>query len=196
MIGFLSGIILAKRDSSNIIISVNNVGYVVSVASIENYEIGADVSLYIETIIKENSFSLFGFKTDNERLLFLKLLTVQGIGGKVGLSLLSLNNLEYLIKNEKLADIIKVNGVGKRMGERLIQELKDKVEVPNDNVRPQEKENFVLISCKQALKGLQYKKIDIDDAIKHIEDNYTKEDILNMNVQNVLRLTLDFLKQK
>lgn len=196
MIGFLSGVVLAKRDASNIILSVNNVGYVVSVASIEKYEVGEDISLYIETIVKENSFTLFGFKSDKERILFLKLLSVQGIGGKVGLSLLALNNLEYLIKNEKLSDIIKVNGVGKRMGERLIQELKDKVEVSNDSIIPEEKENFVLISCKQALKGLHYKKTDIDDAIQYIENNYTKEDILNMNVQNVLRLTLDYLKQK
>lgn len=132
MIAYLSGKLLAKHANS-VILDVNGVGYEVTIPLSTFYELeenGSDVSLRIYTYVREDSLQLFGFKTARERELFLQLITVSGIGPKLGITLLSgmsADDLIGAIRTNNLARLNSVPGIGKKTAERLVIELRDKI---------------------------------------------------------------------
>jgi len=131
MIGKLFGTVDSYGDDW-VIINVNGVGYIVhcsarTLASLPAR--GEDCELAIETYVREDMIRLFGFATDVERDWFRLLLTVQGIGTKVALavlSTLSINELAAAIATQDKAQISRTPGVGPKVAVRLINELKDK----------------------------------------------------------------------
>jgi Holliday junction DNA helicase RuvA len=132
MIAYLSGKLLAKHANS-LILDVNGVGYEVTIPLSTFYELeenGSDVSLRIYTHVREDTLQLFGFKTARERELFLQLITVSGIGPKLGITLLSgmsADDLIGAIRTNNLARLNSVPGIGKKTAERLVIELRDKI---------------------------------------------------------------------
>lgn len=132
MIAYLSGKILAKQTTT-VIVDVGGVGYEVNIPLSTFYdlgEIGAPVQLTIHTHMREDALQLFGFKTLRERDIFLKLLSVSGVGPKLALTMLSgLSNDELVgaIRNGDLVRLTRLPGVGKKTGERIILELRDKM---------------------------------------------------------------------
>ncbi|MDQ3800935.1 MAG: Holliday junction branch migration protein RuvA [Acidobacteriota bacterium] len=132
MIAYLSGKLLEKQATS-VIIEVGGVGYEVTIPLSTFYELGeegADVSLRIYTHVREDALQLFGFKTERERQLYLKLISVQGIGAKSGISMLSGMSAEEIvtaIRTDNLARLTSIPGVGRKTAERLVIELRDKL---------------------------------------------------------------------
>jgi holliday junction DNA helicase RuvA len=132
MIGFLSGKILEK-EANTVIVDVNGVGYEVSIPLSTFYELGdlgAEVKLRIFTHVREDAIQLFGFKTGRERELFLKLISVQGIGAKSGIAMLSgmsADEIVAAIRTDNLARLTSIPGVGKKTAERMVVELRDKI---------------------------------------------------------------------
>lgn len=132
MIGFLSGKLLEK-EANSVIVDVGGVGYEVSIPLSTFYEIGevgSDVKLRIFTHVREDAIQLFGFKTSRERDLYLKLISVQGIGAKSGITMLSGMSADEIIaaiRTDNLARLTSIPGVGKKTAERLVIELRDKV---------------------------------------------------------------------
>jgi Holliday junction DNA helicase RuvA len=132
MIAYLSGKLLAKHANS-VILDVNGVGYEVTIPLSTFYELeenGSDISLRIYTHVREDTLQLFGFKTARERELFLQLITVSGIGPKLGITLLSgmsADDLVGAIRTNNLARLNSIPGIGKKTAERLVIELRDKI---------------------------------------------------------------------
>jgi Holliday junction DNA helicase RuvA len=132
MIAHLSGTLLSKHATS-VIVDVGGVGYEVNIPVSTFYDledIGANVQLRIYTHVREDSLQLFGFKTARERELFLKLISVSGIGPKLGITLLSGMSADEMIasiRTNNLARLTLIPGVGKKTAERLIVELREKV---------------------------------------------------------------------
>src|SRR5688572_59108 len=132
MIGFLSGKILEK-DANTVLVDVGGVGYEVTIPLSTFYElgdIGSDVSLRIFTHVREDALQLFGFKTVRERDLYLKLISVQGIGAKSGITMLSgmsADEIVAAIRTNNIARLTSIPGVGKKTAERLVVELRDKI---------------------------------------------------------------------
>lgn len=132
MIAFLSGKLLEK-DANSVIVDVGGVGYEVTIPLSTFYElgdVGSDVNLRIYTYVREDSLLLFGFKTARERELYLKLISVQGIGAKSGIAMLSgmsADEIVAAIRTDNLARLTSIPGVGKKTAERLVIELRDKV---------------------------------------------------------------------
>ena len=132
MIGFLSGKILEK-DANMVIVDVGGVGYEVTIPLSTFYElgeVGSDVKLRIFTHVKEDALQLFGFKTTRERDLYLKLISVQGIGAKSGITMLSgmsADEIVTAIRTSNLARLTSIPGVGRKTAERLVVELRDKI---------------------------------------------------------------------
>jgi len=132
MIAHLSGTLLSKQATS-VIVDVGGVGYEVNIPVSTFYDledIGANVQLRIYTHVREDSLQLFGFKTARERELFLKLISVSGIGPKLGITLLSGMSADEMIasiRTNNLARLTLIPGVGKKTAERLIVELREKV---------------------------------------------------------------------
>jgi len=132
MIGFLSGKILEK-EANTLLVDVAGVGYEVTIPLSTFYElgeIGSDVSLRIFTHVREDALQLFGFKTIRERDLYLKLISVQGIGAKSGITMLSgmsADEIVSAIRTNNLVRLTSIPGVGKKTAERMVVELRDKI---------------------------------------------------------------------
>lgn len=132
MIAHLSGTLLSKQATS-VILDVAGVGYEVSIPLSTFYELedpGSSVQLRIYTHVREDALQLYGFKTARERELFLRLISVSGIGPKLGITLLSGMSADEMItsiRNNNLAKLTLIPGVGRKTAERLVMELRDKV---------------------------------------------------------------------
>lgn len=130
MIGKLRGKVDAIGDSF-LIVDVNGVGYEVqaSVRTLRNLKIGDDVSLTIDTHVREDAIRLFGFSSEVERSWFRTLQNVQGVGSKVALALLGTLSPQELANAIALGDWASVEqapGIGKKLALRIVAELKDK----------------------------------------------------------------------
>jgi len=132
MIAHLSGTLLFKLPNS-VILDVGGVGYEVNipVSTFFNLEEpGSKVQLRIYTHVKEDALQLYGFKTARERELFVRLISVSGIGPKLGITLLSGMSADEMIasiRTNNLARLTLIPGVGRKTAERLVMELRDKV---------------------------------------------------------------------
>jgi len=132
MIAHLSGTLLSKEPNA-VILDVGGVGYEVTIPISTFYDLaepGANVKLRIYTHVREDALQLYGFKTLRERELFMRLISVSGIGPRLGITLLSGMSAEEMIgsiRTNNLARLTLIPGVGRKTAERLVMELRDKV---------------------------------------------------------------------
>ena len=135
MIAHLTGTLLEKHVQ-RLIVDVGGVGYDVNVPLSTFYTVGdpgSRVALRVHTHVREDALQLFGFATALELSLFQKLIGVSGIGPKVALSVLSgiePADLVRAIRQSDVARLVRIPGVGKKTGERLVLELKDRLPQP------------------------------------------------------------------
>lgn len=137
MIGYLSGKIISARPTK-LLLDVNGVGYVIhiSINTFEKITDKPEVSLFIYTSVKEDSITLFGFFTESEKEMFELLISVNGIGPKLALSVLSgiqIAVLRLAINTGDISRIVSIPGIGRKTAERLVLELKTKVERISDD---------------------------------------------------------------
>jgi len=125
---------LAQKDPARVIVDVNGVGYEVFVP-LTTFSVlpdtGAEVSIDVHTHVREDLIALYGFSTRRERTIFEKLMTISGIGPKLAVTILSGGSVEDLvtaIKRSDLARLTAIPGVGKKTAERIVLELKDKLQ--------------------------------------------------------------------
>lgn len=132
MIGYLKGKVVSKKPTK-IIIDVNGVGYLVNI-SISTFEKISDletVSLYTYLNVKEDALDLYGFYSVAEKEMFEMLISVSGIGPKSAQSILSgiqIDELKEALKTGNMSRILSIPGIGRKTAERLMVELRDKVE--------------------------------------------------------------------
>ena len=130
MIGKLKGVIDGVGED-HVVIDVQGVGYVVQASSrtLQGLHNGEAVTLFIETQVREDAIRLFGFTTEQEREWFRLLQSVQGVGAKVALAILSIlsgNEIATAIGTQDKAMIGRAPGVGPKLAQRIVTELKDK----------------------------------------------------------------------
>ena len=201
MIAFLSGKLLEKQ-ANTVIVDVGGVGYEVTIPLSTFYElgeIGADVQLRIFTHVREDALQLFGFKTEREKQLYLKLISVQGIGAKSGITMLSgmsADEIIVAIRTDNLARLTAIPGVGKKTAERLVIELRDKLnDISSASVQESvstERTNLpvdeVYDDAISALTNLGYQRNAAEKALKQAVQEGTE-----MSVQKLLRRSLQLL---
>ncbi len=198
MIAFLSGKLISKQANS-VIVDVGGVGYEVMIPLSTFYdlgEIGADVQLRIYTSVREDAIQLFGFRTTRERELYLKLISVQGIGPKSGIAMLSgMSGDEIIsaIRTDDLARLVTIPGIGRKTAERLVIELRDKVAELSDGSTPrtsasQVPADSVFDDALSALVNLGYQKNAAEKALQQ-----AVKDGAEMSVQKLLRAALQTL---
>ena len=134
MIGRISGKLLEKNPPQ-ILVDVSGVGYEIDVPMSTFYNLpvlGADVVLHTQLIVREDAHLLYGFGTDAERKTFRQLLKVSGVGAKMALAVLSglsVSDLSQVVASQDAGRLTKVPGVGKKTAERLLLELRDKLDI-------------------------------------------------------------------
>ena len=201
MIAYLSGKLLEK-EANTVIVDVNGVGYEVSIPLSTFYElgeIGEEVSLRIQTVVREDAFQLFGFKSLREKELFLLLISVSGIGPKsaiTALSGMSADEIISAIRTNNLARLNSIPGVGKKTAERLVIELRDKIvklsaiageEMKSEGI-PMSSGDLVFDDAISALTNLGYQRPAAEKALKQAMQEGTE-----MSVQKLLRRSLQLL---
>lgn len=206
MIAYLSGKIIEKQ-ANTVIIDVGGIGYEATIPLSTFYELGEEgeeVSLRIYTHVREDTLQLFGFRTLQERELFLKLITVSGIGPKVGISMLSgmdSDEIIHAIRTDNLPRLTSIPGIGKKTAERLVIELRDKVAdltaaatagggqpVAPDGQPAGRSSNEVYDDALSALVNLGYQRSAAEKALKKAVQDGTE-----MSVQKLLRRGLQLL---
>jgi holliday junction DNA helicase RuvA len=133
MIAHLRGRVLSKRPS-HAVVDVNGVGYEVAISVPTFSELpnaGGEVALHIHTHVREDALSLYGFLRPQEKELFERLISVSGIGPKLAITVLSGMQAEKMvaaIRGNDVATLTKIPGIGKKTAERMVLELRDKLE--------------------------------------------------------------------
>jgi len=174
MIAHVSGTV-AEKFGSSLIIDVNGVGYEVSVAT-HDYEsalLDQPLKLYTYHHIREQSQELFGFSSLAAKKLFEILITVQGVGPKAALAILSLADAETVrnaIANGDSAYLSKASGVGKKTAESVVVKLSDKVGMPIVYKRQDGGTQTELNTSDEALEALIALGYTLGDATKALEN--------------------------
>ncbi|MDG1095456.1 MAG: Holliday junction branch migration protein RuvA [Methylophilaceae bacterium] len=180
MIGRIQGKILEKIPP-HILVDCNGVGYEIEVPMTTFYDlpkVGSEVVLLTHFLVREDAQLLFGFATDKERIIFRKLLKVNGIGAKASLSILggmTVNELTHSIQTQDVNSLTKIPGVGKKTAERLILELKDKFS-DTEFAASKNQGSSQLSDIQNALLALGYNQKDILTVTKDLGENITVND--------------------
>ena len=133
MIGRISGVLVGKTPPQ-VLIDVGGVAYEVDVPMSTFYNLpqgGAEVTLFTHLVVREDAHLLYGFGTEQERTAFRQLLRISGVGARTALSLLSglsVADLQHAVATQDSGRLIKVPGIGKKTAERLLLELRDKLD--------------------------------------------------------------------
>ena len=185
MISWIKGELVSSWQSNNksyILVNCQGLGYEIQTLESVIFDIDTnkipenEIILWLKHIKKEDSDMLFGFKSKEQRDFFIQILNIKGIGAQIGMSLLnkfSLNHLITAISNNDKKSISTVQGIGQKMTERIILELKSKV--INKEI---EKENLNRNNFLEENKDLDSIFKDIDLTLQSL--NYPKKEIKNL----------------
>lgn len=180
-----------KIYSNRIILDVNDIGYEIYIPESDIYtlNIGEMVKIYTYLHVREDEMKLFGFKSSESLEFFKKLITVSGVGPKVAIGIISKVDTESLcvaIATENIAALKSVPGIGPKMAQKIIFELKDKVlkeKVDEIQNKVKEKINPNIEEATTALEVLGYTQKQIKEVLEKI-------DIKDDNVEDIIRKVL------
>ena len=195
MIGSLRGKLTSKQ-APQIIIECHGVGYEVETPMstfLDLPSIGDDLFLFTHLLVREDAQTLYGFSTENERSLFRSLLRISGVGAKMGLAILSamsVADFQRCVEYEDAATLVKIPGVGKKTAERLIIEMRDKIEkTPTaPGAAAVTVESSPRSEAVDALIALGYKAVEVNKLIGTMDvDGQTAEDIIRQALRQAAR---------
>lgn len=183
MIGYLTGKIILSKPTQ-ILLDVNGVGYSVniSISTFEKISEKETASLFIHTSVKEDSITLFGFFSQSEKEMFELLISISGIGPKLGLGILSgisVNDLKSAISNGNVTRLIAIPGIGRKTAERVVLELRNKVDAIK--VDGMIKEASVKDEAIAALSTLGYQRQISEKVIRDLlaeNSGYSLEELI------------------
>ncbi|HSW90020.1 MAG TPA: Holliday junction branch migration protein RuvA [Patescibacteria group bacterium] len=180
MIGYLSGTV--KLTTKSLLVVCNGVGYVVLVTQSTKLQVSSnkEVQLFIHSHIKEDAFDLYGFLTETEKELFLKLIGVDGVGPKTALGIMN-RGVEEIVRAVRSADVAfftSVPRVGKKSAQKIIIELRTKLGagIDLDLSEPEGKEKEVLEALislgfsenegRKVMQSFDIEPMRLEDAVK------------------------------
>jgi Holliday junction DNA helicase RuvA len=186
MIGSLKGILVSK-SATDVLLDVSGVGYQVSVplsTLSELPETGTNAFLHIYTHVREDALQLFGFLTQEEKRIFITLLSISGIGPRVALNIISgISHDDFLkaVESEDITLLTRVPGLGKKTAHRIVLELKGKLP------RLEEPTDRLFDDALSALVNLGYRKTEAIEALEQARK--VKSD----DIESLLRESLKYL---
>jgi Holliday junction DNA helicase RuvA len=181
MYGYIIGKI-TKINPKYVICENNQIGYLLIVPNPYNYSIGNEYKIFTYQHVREDEISLYGFLSEEEKELFLKLISVSGIGPKSALSILATGSVGEIVRAIEARDdkyLKKFPGIGAKASLQIILDLKGKLNFDTPEVM-----NNKLGDVKEALLSLGYSSKEIDSVLKKLDDS--KE--INVLVKDALKL--------
>lgn len=188
MIGRVRGVLLEKHPPQ-VLLDVQGLGYEIDVPMSTFYDLpatGSEVTLYTHLLIREDAHLLFGFATECERQIFRQLLKISGVGARTALALLSglsIGELHDAVRAQDTTYLIRVPGIGKKTAERLLLELRDKLDAVSpalENIRSSATENDDIYN---ALLALGYSDREVNKVVKQMPANLSVSDGIRQALQ-------------
>ena len=222
MISWIKGELVSSWQANNkfyILVNCQGLGYEVQTLESVIFDINAnkisqkEIILWLKHIKKEDSDMLFGFNSKEQRDFFIQILNIKGIGSQIGMSLLnkfSLNQLITAISNNDKKSISSVQGIGQKMTERIILELKSKVinlqknkeNLENNNLLEDNKNlNSIFKDIDLTLQSLNYPKKEIKNLFPKLINDIKNNSISTLekesiSFENLLKEAMNYLDQK
>jgi Holliday junction DNA helicase RuvA len=199
MISRLTGILAAKR-APQILIDCNGVGYEADVSMTTYYqlpEVGEQISIWTHLLVKDDSHSLVGFKGEQERRLFRQLIRINGVGPKMALTILSgIDDQQFAlcIANNDVAMLTRLPGVGRKTAERLIIEMRDKVDAlvgESPSPRIATGGQSVVNEAIEALQALGYRAVDAEKMISRVNSRDDAGDSASQLIKKALQASVN-----
>lgn len=194
MIARLKGLV-DSVSADALIVDVNGVGYLVqaSTRTLSALSVGQPVALHIETQVREDAITLFGCPTENELAAFRALITVQGVGGRVALNILSVltpDQVAHAVAAGDSASLARANGVGPKLAQRIANELRGKmgaVAVAAGAPLPVQTGARITDDAMAALAALGFKPMDASRAVAEALAELGEGAVLNDVVRVALK---------
>lgn len=184
MIGRLRGEI-AEKSPDRILMDVSGVGYEVAVtpATVGRLPgVGQPAVLHTHLHVREDAMALFGFASSDERDIFQVLIGVSGVGPRLAMSVLATHDpdqLRHVVLTEDVAALTEVPGIGQRSAQKLLLELKPKLDVPDAPLQA----GSALAEVREALESLGYQSVEIRKVMPDLPDGGTVEESLRLALQ-------------
>ncbi|EJT6663482.1 MAG: Holliday junction branch migration protein RuvA [Clostridium perfringens] len=185
-----------------VVIELNNIGYKIFTSgnTMSNMpKVGDEVLLYLEQIVREDFIGLYGFTTREELEMFKLLLSINGVGAKAALSLLSIstvNNLKYAIMMGDEKHITRAPGIGKKTAQRIILELKDKLKPDEltseegqliEGINDNSDYSFNINETLSALMALGYTEKEAQKALEKVDKKLSIENMIKESLKLLMR---------
>ena len=192
---YIKGTLVQKSDNY-IVVDANGVGYMIytSLNSMQNTgAIGKKITIYTYLHVREDVMDLFGFTTIEEKNMFMHLISVSGVGPKAALSILSVTTpakFALAVITNDVKTITKASGVGPKMAQRVILELKDKMKTDELEIDLEDESDDILSDNRSeaisALVVLGYSSNDAQKAVKGIDGTLSVEEIIKKALAGLL----------
>ena len=182
MYGYIKGIV-TEIEPSYIILENNNIGYLIYAPNPYAFTLNNEYTVYTYANVREDEYSLYGFKVKEEKELFLKLISVKGLGPKMALPIIAgggVNNIIDAIDSENVLYLKKFPKIGDKVARQIILDLKGKLAACADS------KNNTNEELSMALSSLGYKSADIKKAIAGVDQSLSIE----MQIKEALKLLL------
>ena len=183
MIGSVRGEVLERSAAGEVLVEVGGVGYraFVPLNAIPNLEPGTPAMLFTHLHVRDDAMVLFGFPSRDERDTFEALIAANGVGPKLALAILSVHSpgvLRRALVDDDLDALTLVPGVGKRTAQRLLVELKARLEVPDLEPADTAAVTSSRAEVRAALAGLGYQSDEVREVLAQLPDDGPVEDLL------------------
>ena len=186
MYDYIKGTITCLKNNS-IVLDNNGIGYLIYVSNPYSFEVGKEYKVFVYQKVAEDENSLYGFKTIEEKDLFLKLISVKGLGCKMALPILavgSINGIMDAIERENVLYLKKFPKIGDKLAKQIVLDLKGKLEfigigISEDEVNTENE-------LKEVLIGLGYKEKELKPVLAKVDTSLAIED----QVKDALKLLL------
>ena len=191
MIGRIQGKLIEKQPPQ-VVVDVQGLGYEVDVPMSTFYNlpgIGEVVILHTHLVVREDAHLLYGFGSEAERRVFRQLLKISGVGPKLALSVLSglsINDLALAVASQETGRLVKIPGVGKKTAERLLLELKDKLDI-SDSKSPRAPQQDAMSDILHALLALGYSDREAQAAAKSLPPDLGVADGIRMALKSLAK---------
>ena len=183
MIGSLRGVVVERIEDSTVLVEVGGVGYLVHVTprTLAELEPTSSAFLYVHQHVREDALTLFGFLDRDERRTFESLIATHGIGPSMAMAILGTHSpraLTDIVVNGDTASLTLVPGVGKKTAERLLIELKGRLNLPILDGLGSASSSSSVAQVREALVGLGYGHDEIRDALRELDGAMDAERLL------------------
>lgn len=183
MFNYIKGKVV-DQESNYIVVESNNIGFQIHVANPYSYELGSNEQIFLYNHIREEEYTLYGFKNKEEKELFLRLINVKGLGPKMALPMLATGSVSGIIDaidRENVLYLTKFPKIGEKIARQIILDLKGKLAANLQNENNSTNDELI-----DVLTSLGYKNSDIKKVIKSIDSSLPIE----LQVKEALKLLL------